>query len=65
MKLGEFRKLTENLNDDTDIVIRYCISSDEAVDVPMMNVQLKNKENVCCGSKYSDPVVFIDEPDHY
>lgn len=23
MKLGEFRKFTENLTDDTDIVIKY------------------------------------------
>lgn len=36
MKLGEFRKLTENLSDDTDIVIRYLVDNNGLVDIPMM-----------------------------
>jgi len=65
MKLGEFRKLTENLSDDTDIVIRYLVDNNGLVDIPMMNVRLENKENVWCGYDYSDQVIFIDEPDYY
>ena len=65
MKLGEFRKLTENLSDDTDIVICYRISNEGAVDIPMMNVRLEKKENIWCGDEYSDQVIFVDEPDYY
>lgn len=54
MKLGEFRKLTENLSDDIDIVVCYRIEVDGCVDIPMMNVRLENKENIWCGDEYSD-----------
>ena len=64
MKLGEFRKLTENLSDDTDIVV--CYREDQGyVDIPMMNVRLESKENIWCGDEYSDQVIYVDEPDYY
>ena len=63
MKLGEFRKLTENLSDDTDIVVCYRVEEDGCVDVPMMNVRLVS--NVWCGDEYSDQVIYVDEPDYY
>lgn len=64
MKLGEFRKLTENLSDDTDIVV--CYREDQGyVDIPMMNVRLENKENVWLGDEYSDQVIFVAGPDYY
>ena len=63
MKLGEFRKLTENLSDDTDIVV--CYREDQGyVDIPM-NVRLENKENVWIGDDYSDQVIFVAGPDYY
>ena len=65
MKLGEFRKLTENLSDDIDIVVCYRIEVDGRVDIPMMNVRLENKENIWCGDEYSDQVIYVDEPDYY
>jgi len=65
MKLGEFRKLTENLADDTDIVVFHRVGEDEAVDIPKMNVRIESKEPVWCGDKYSDQVIYIDEPDYY
>lgn len=65
MKLGEFRKFTENLSDDTDIIICYRTGRDECVDIPMMNVRLEGKENVWMGGRYSDKVVYVDEPDYY
>ena len=64
MKLGEFRKLTEKLSDNTDIIICYNIG-EGVVDIPMMNVRLESKENIWCGDDYSDQVIYVDEPDCY
>ena len=68
MKLGEFRKFTEALSDDTDIVIQYVggrVDDDGYVDIPMMNVRLEEKENVWLGDEYSDKVIYVAEPDYY
>ena len=65
MKLGEFRKFTEALSDDTDIIICYRADEESCVDIPMMNVRLENKDNVWNGDKYSDKVIYVDEPDYY
>lgn len=69
MKLGEFRKFTENLSDDTDIIIRYQLGGGY-IDVPMLDFQLEleDKENLWVDSisfdksKCSDKVVFVDWP---
>ena len=50
MKLGEFRKLTENLSDDTDIIV--CYREDQGyVDIPMRSEERRvGKE---CRSRWS------------
>lgn len=68
MKLGEFRKFTENLSDNTDIIIRYELGGEGYIDVPMMNVRLEDKENLWVDSvssdksEYSDKVVYVERP---
>ena len=46
MKLGEFRKLTNNLSDDTDIIVCYRMDEESCVDLEMANVRLEKKENI-------------------
>lgn len=65
MKLGEFRKLTENLSDNMDIIVRYKGDEGGSVDMPMLNVRLESKENIWCGDEYSDQVIYVDGPDYY
>ena len=61
MKLGEFRKFTENLSDDTDIIICY-YNGDGFFELPMMNIRLENKENLASGDEYSNQVIYADYP---
>ena len=65
MKLGEFRKLTNNLSDDTDIIVCYRMDEESCVDLEMANVRLEKKENIWCGYDYSDQVIYVDLPDNY
>ena len=59
MKLGEFRKLTEKLSDDTDIIICYH-DENGFFELPMMNIRLENKENLVSGEKCSNQVIYAD-----
>jgi len=61
MKLGEFRKFSENLSDDTDIIICY-YTGDGFCDLPMMNIRLENKEKLVPGDKCSNQVLYVDYP---
>lgn len=66
MKLGEFKKLTENLSDDIDIILSY----GEVVDIPMA-VSLKDKSDVGLEEEfldeYSDKIicVYAEPPEDY
>ena len=61
MKLGEFRKLTENLSDDTDIVICYRINEGTVANYPMKNVSVVNRDTYRLKSDFSEQVIYVDE----
>ena len=61
MKLGEFRKLTENLSDDTDVIICYRINDGQVVNYPMKNVCVESKEKLRLKDNFSNQVIYVDE----
>lgn len=76
MKLGEFRKLTEKLSDDTDIVINCYIEGEGHFVDLLTNVRIEknkalkelslsgfDKDGNCIYAvdSYSSKVVYIDE----
>ena len=63
MNLGDFRKLTKDLSDDTDIVICYRINEGSVVNYPMENVRVDNREKFGLKNDYSEQVIYVDEDD--
>ena len=63
MKLGDFRKLTENLSDDTDIIICYRINEGSVVNYPMKNVSIENKDSLNYRPEFSEQFIYVDEDD--
>ena len=61
MKLGEFRKLTENLSDNTDIIICYRINDGQVVNYTMKNVCVESKEKLRLKDNFSNQVIYVDE----
>ncbi len=61
MKLGDFRKLTDNLSDDTDIIIWQWIEGEREYITFLENVKIEKNENIYNGECFSNPVVYIDK----
>ncbi len=62
MKLGEFRKLTANLSDDTDIAVEY-YDADEggSVAMPSEKVSIKSNKDIWLGQRFSETVVLVED----
>lgn len=62
MKLGDFRKLTANLSDDTDIVVEYYDEEEEgSVAMPTGKITVKSNKDIWLGQRFSETVVFIED----
>lgn len=62
MKLGDFRKLTANLSDDTDIVVEYYDEEEEgSVTIPTGKITVKSNKDIWLGQRFSETVVFIED----
>lgn len=59
MKLGDFRKLTANLSDDTDIVVEYYDEEEGSVAMPTGKITVKSNKEIWLGQRFSETVVFI------